>query len=403
MPRTLSLCCLALTLAAGCTSEPEARWWKGNTHTHTLWSDGDAAPELVADWYAGEGYHFLVLSDHNVLSEGDAWFPVLDAPTSRLTPERVEELKDRFGADWVQLRTRDSLMQMRLKTLSEVRALYEQPGAFLFIQGEEISDGFEDRPIHLNGINLAEPIEPQGGASVQEVLQRNLDAVAEQGRRLDRPVLGHINHPNFGWGLTPEEVAAVRGERFFEVYNGHSYVRNYGDENHPGMEELWDIALTLRLTDLDLGVLYGLATDDAHAYFATGLGNPNPGRGWVMVRAPELTAEAILAALQSGDFYASSGVTLRDIRSDSRGLTVEIDAEPSVAYRTTFIGTRRTEDGAGPIGEVLAESTGHTASYTLSGDELYVRARVVSSRPHPNPYQEGDVETAWVQPVIPGR
>jgi hypothetical protein len=27
------------------------RWWKGNNHTDTLWSDGNAAPEQVADWY----------------------------------------------------------------------------------------------------------------------------------------------------------------------------------------------------------------------------------------------------------------------------------------------------------------------------------------------------------------
>jgi hypothetical protein len=37
----------------------------------------------------------------------------------------------------------------------------------------------------------------------------------------------------------------------------------------------------------------------------------------------------------------------------------------------------------------------------LTGKELYVRAKVISSRPHPNPYQKGDMEAAWVQPVVP--
>ena len=45
-------------------------------------------------------------------------------------------------------------------------------------------------------------------------------------------------------------------------------------------------------------------------------------------------------------------------------------------------------------------STGSPASYTFRGDELYVRAVVVSSRPHPDPYAEGDFETAWLQPVL---
>lgn len=25
-------------------------WYKGNTHTHSLWSDGDAAPETAVGW-----------------------------------------------------------------------------------------------------------------------------------------------------------------------------------------------------------------------------------------------------------------------------------------------------------------------------------------------------------------
>jgi hypothetical protein len=45
------------------------RWWKGNLHTHSFWSDGDDFPEMIADWYKTRGYHFLGLSDHNVLSD----------------------------------------------------------------------------------------------------------------------------------------------------------------------------------------------------------------------------------------------------------------------------------------------------------------------------------------------
>src|SRR4051812_26967133 len=46
------------------------KYWKGNLHTHSFWSDGDDFPEMIADWYRDKGYHFLSLSDHNVLSEG---------------------------------------------------------------------------------------------------------------------------------------------------------------------------------------------------------------------------------------------------------------------------------------------------------------------------------------------
>ncbi|MBS0266423.1 MAG: PHP domain-containing protein, partial [Planctomycetes bacterium] len=42
-------------------------WYKGNLHTHTLWSDGDDYPEMVALWYKDNGYDFLAFTDHNTL------------------------------------------------------------------------------------------------------------------------------------------------------------------------------------------------------------------------------------------------------------------------------------------------------------------------------------------------
>src|SRR5687768_8897544 len=54
-------------------ARPQPRWWKGNLHTHTLWSDGDDFPEMVAEWYRTRDYNFLALSDHNVLSQGMRW------------------------------------------------------------------------------------------------------------------------------------------------------------------------------------------------------------------------------------------------------------------------------------------------------------------------------------------
>lgn len=380
-------------LAPGCAA-PSARWWKGNTHTHTLWSDGDAAPEVAAAWYRGSGYHFLVLSDHNILSRGEKWFPILDAPRSRLTSERVDDLIALAGEPRVVMREVDGRREMRLRTLEELREDFEEPGVFIFIEGEEITDSFNRLPVHINGLNLAELIRPQGGESVLDVMQRNLDAVIAHGHAHGRTTLAHVNHPNFGWGVSVEDIAHLRGEQFFEVYNGHRSVRNHGDADHPGTEEMWDLALTKRLTELDLGPLYGLATDDAHSYHEVPEGHSNPGRGWIMVRAKSLDAESILNAMHRGDFYASSGVTLRRIERSDRRLRLHIEAQPDVTYTTRFIGTRP----GGAAGEVLHETTDNPATYQFHGDEVYVRAVVISSRPHPNPFAAGDHEMAWVQP-----
>ena len=45
------------------------RWYKGNIHTHTFWSDGKAFPEEAVMWYKSRGYNFLGLSDHNLFQD----------------------------------------------------------------------------------------------------------------------------------------------------------------------------------------------------------------------------------------------------------------------------------------------------------------------------------------------
>lgn len=390
------------------------RWWKGNLHTHSLWSDGNDFPEMIVDWYASRDYDFLAISDHNTLNDGEKWVPVPPGSPRRQIYDRYLQ---RFGADWVvDEPLGGDTVRTRLRTLVEYRPLFDKPGEFLLIQGEEISDRFGEKPLHVNATNLAGRIEPQGGNSVRDVLQNNIDAVLEQREQSGQPMFPHVNHPNFVWAVTVEDLIALEGERFFEVYNGHPLVHNEGDHEHPGTERMWDILLATRLSQ-GREIMYGLATDDAHNYLTYSSTEANPGRGWIMVRAPELTPASIIEAMERGDFYGSSGVALRDLRREGDRIVVEIDPEPGVTYTTRFIGTRRGYDrhsvavvnAAGDtlsrrysdeVGVVLAEVAGPAAEYRFRGDELYVRARVESSKVKENPYRQGEVESAWTQPWV---
>ncbi len=388
-------------------------WYKGNTHTHTWWSDGDSPPETVVKWYKDHGYQFLMLSDHNKLAEGEKWYK----PSNAARQKAAETYEDTFGSEWISKRGEGKDVEYRLKTLAEFREMFRDPN-FLLLQGEEISASFEKRPVHVNGVNLVEVIEPQTGSTMAEAIENNVKAVTEQSARHKKPMLAHVNHPNFQWSTTAEDLAPLKSDRFFEVYNGHSGVNNDGDDNRPSCERMWDIMLTQRLAELKLPVMYGVATDDAHCYTKWGVGNTNPGRGWVVVRAGKLDADELVRAMQRGDFYASTGVMLKDIRFENNVLSIEIDARPDVSYTTQFIGTLegynpkpadRYKDPKGflvnkydeSIGQVLAEVSGPQARYKLTGKEIYVRAKVISTARHPNPFKEGDVEVAWVQPVVP--
>lgn len=399
-------------------SDAAPRWWKGNLHTHTFWSDGDDFPEMVAEWYRTRGYHFLALTDHNVLAQGVKWRPEVDLVKKAGGPV-VEKYLTRFGPDWVEFRGAGAQREVRLKPLDEFRALVEERGKFILIPAEEISDKAEGGPVHMNASNLREALQPVGGATVREAIANNFRAVHEQAERAGREILVHLNHPNFGYAVTAEDLAHVVLERHFEVYNGHPGVGHTGDDRHPAVERLWDVANTIRLVDLNAAPLFGIATDDSHNYHGKENGS-RPGRGWTMVRSTHLTPEYIVKAVKAGDCYASSGVTLVDVRYDAAGRRLELQIEPDgdATFTTQFIGTRHGVDtvGADPvppqgkktrqtrrygdeIGEVFATADGLRPSYVLKGNELYIRAVVTSSKPPVDPSFDDQKQQAWTQPV----
>ena len=108
-------------------------WLRGNTHTHTLWSDGDAPPETAIAWYVDHDYDFLVLSDHNLVQTGERWFDVSD--DGRLTPAKVDAVTARFGTDFAELREGDGGPQMRLRRLDELKSMFDRDGEFVLIPG----------------------------------------------------------------------------------------------------------------------------------------------------------------------------------------------------------------------------------------------------------------------------
>lgn len=313
---------LALRDLRGRDAQARQRWYKGNTHTHTLNSDGDSHPDDVAKWYKEHGYAFLVLTDHNVLTD-----------------------------------------------VTALNALHGLDERFLIIRGEEVTDRVADKSIHINALTPERLVPPQGGTSVVDVIQRDVNAIRAAGAE------PHLNHPNFGWSVTADELAQVKDLKLFEVFNGHPMVNNEGGGGVPGLEQAWDQILSRGIT------LYGLATDDAHHFKPSN--DPlaaRPGQGWIFVRADTLTPKAIVDAIARGDFYASTGVELRDYRVTPTEITVDVKPTFFSKYRVQFIGQG---------GAVLSEVTANPATYRITGREGYVRAKVL----------ESNGAAAWTQPV----
>ncbi|MCH7734254.1 MAG: PHP domain-containing protein [Chloroflexi bacterium] len=301
----------------------KSRWLKGNLHTHTTASDGDASPEYVAAWYREHGYDFLVLSDHNHVT-------ILDEADSK-------------------------------------------PGEWpLLIPGEEVSSRIFDRtkPVHVGGIGLRTLVEPADEGDIRKTLQENVRRVVAEG------ALASINHPNHAWAITAEDIVATEGAWALEVFNGHPDINTFGGGGHPSPEEMWDFALSRGKRIL------GVATDDSHHYvdeFSPQLGNP--GRGWIVVNVEKESEEALMEGMRQGDFYASTGVNIHDMKVARDEIVIEFDPYRAELFTTVFRGKH---------GRELATEEGQEVRFVPPAGELYVRATVYSSR--------GPM--AWSQPLF---
>ena len=395
LPFTILLSLIILISCVEPTSPPPPtkQWFKGNLHTHSYWSDGDEFPEVIMDWYKTQGYDFIALSDHNTLAEGEKWIRV---PSDSMYQAAFAQYLASYGDEWVEHKKDDEGIQVKLKTLAEYRGRFEKDGDFLIVQAEEITDSHEGKPLHLNASNLQEMIEPRGGNSVTEVLQNNIDAVNQQREATGIPMIPHINHPNFGYAIALEDMFPLRGEQFFEVYNGHPQVHNRGDSSHMSTEAMWDLININYLQD-QKPIMYGLATDDSHHYHRTGSKWSNAGRGWIMVQADALNPASIITAMEAGAFYASTGVILKTVDLTNNTLSVEVEAASDINYSISFIGAKK---GASRATE-LSKVEGNKASFELTEDILFVRAKILSSKKQENPVEDFVYEAAWTQPVTP--
>jgi hypothetical protein len=389
----LTFVLLITGLVLVCCQSPKQKqltWYKGNLHTHTYWSDGDEFPEMVLDWYKSHGYDFVALSDHNTIARDEKWKLVTKSP---LYEESFKKYVEKFGESWVVYKTDTGRIQVKLKSFEEYKNRMAD-SSFLVIPAEEITNSVNKIPVHVNATNLQEYIAPPLAATVAEAMQQSVDAVLKQREETGVPMFPHINHPNFYWAIMLEDMISLKGERFFEVYNGHPLVNNYGDAAHMSTEEMWDrinIAYAMRGQPL----MYGLATDDSHNYHQFGGAFSNAGRGWVMVQAEKLDAASLINAMEAGKFYASTGVEMKKLSFENNQIEMEVAAEPGVSYMIEFIGAKKGGEGT----EVVKTISGTAAAFNVTDEYLFVRARITSSKQKPNPFQEGDFEMAWTQPV----
>jgi hypothetical protein len=247
---------------------------RGNVHAHTNLSDGGNRPDEVARWYRQNGYDFLFITDHNLVT--------------------------------------DAVLAMRLSTPS-----------FLVLPGEEVSMWHNGKQVHINALCTNETIGWGEFPSAREALVHGIRRVrAQQGVAL-------INHPNFDSAITPKDIPAFEGAALLEIASGHPYVPSAGDRERPSHEALWDQALSAGME------LMGAAVDDMHHVQQCGDPPAYPGKGWVYVPVAALNQQSICEALANRRLVSSTGpwVVRVTVKADRYEVQPGVPSDP-----VTFIG-----------------------------------------------------------------
>ena len=163
--------------------------------------------------------------------------------------------------------------------------------------------------------------------------------------------LVHYNHPE--WSVEDQnDYDRYEGFDAMEIYNHGCYVGGWHEEN----------AIVYERMLKKNGRLFCIATDDHHS----------PGDrcgGYVMIKAPELTYDAIFDALKNGAYYASWGARIDEAYVEDGVFRVTTPGAREIAFTT---GIRHAHRAIAAEGESLT-----SAEFQIDPDDVFVKAEVI--------------------------
>jgi len=362
-------------------------WYRGQLHAHTNVHDKSD----VVQWYKEHGYDFVAVTDLNYATPVEGLKSVYDEPEQFMIMHGIETSTYHDGKIHDVMGYGGTPRKVRFESVvSPVRDDFSEPTT-------------TQQPAESRAVTV--PSEP---ATETYILQAT--------RLADAGCLPALAHPNLTWAASAEEILAVDSDilSHFEMITTEPGMNDNGGGGHPSTMEIWDAVLSTGRT------LYAIAADDSHHFDRLGPETrpvegelrthaPSlPGRTSVFVRAPELSTEAILNGIERGDFYSvrhklTLPIVFEEITVDETGIRLQLPTDSKdigwtsnthnpTRYRTTFIGVEgeATDEIRDDASAVLKTDTSSTPSYSFTGSELYVRARVEGS----------DGAVAWTQPVF---
>lgn len=312
-----------------------SRWYKGNLHSHTTNSDGMLTPKQAVEAYKSKGYSFLCLSDHNLYTDYRKEFS-------------TEDFLILPGVEASAVLVNEKGQPIRLHHMNGILGTAEM-----------------QRNAKAGLFTHMEPVE-------QEIYQNSWDG-KQVGEALARKLKNHgcmvtYNHPIWS-RVEAEDFIDNPDIDLLEIYN-----YNTVNESGTGYDvTYWDLMLRHgRKINAD-------AADDNHngGLFDDAFG------GFIMVKTEELTHDAIIRAILSGDYYSSSGPEVYCFEKTEGRIRIECSPVERINIIVGGI------VGAGVTFLAEEGKTLREAEYVLTGEEQYVRVECIDPKGH----------TAWTNPM----
>lgn len=301
--------------------EKNKKFLKGGLHCHTTRSDGDLTPEEVLVYAKEQGYDFMALTDHQIYNL-ESFAP----ETGVLVIPGME-----YGNDLV------------------------KGNGFRCFHTVCIGPSKEDG----NGFEHDQKFD-WGYVPDSEAYQPWLDEIHSNKN------LTILCHPE--WSSTSAKYFETQKGNFaMEVWNSGSAINGNCDYDAPYWDEI-----------LGQGIKwYGVAADDAHSYKTLC-------KGWVMVKA-EKDLNAILKALENGEFYSSCGPEIYDFYVEDGKAVIDCSPASKIILHSDMHPNRMEVDKNGLITHAEFDIENYWA-----GPYDYVRISIIDK----------DGNRAWTNPIF---
>lgn len=255
---------------------PVSQYYKANLHTHSTISDGKLTPAQVKDAYKAKGYHILAITDHNIIVDHSA---MTEPDFLMLTGVEVnhnhQNYRPRFDGQ-----------------VYHLNLIAKRPDNLWFPGTPEkrfpLSQEYKDKMQYEGMSSTYSP----------DAVNTMIAKANENG------FLVMYNHPTWSCQTYPD-YAPLKGLWAVELRNSECCMLGNNENNQRVFKDL-----------LNLGnKLYPVGADDMHKPRAAGL-------SWIMVGAPQLCYDSVIAALESGDFYMSCGPEIHCLEIDGNALKI---------------------------------------------------------------------------------